>query len=53
MATGVAEKAGPVWGDDKRCAVVAIEIKAGKITIATLRFFMAPACYCVRVERRD
>jgi len=45
MATGVAGEAGPGWGEDKRCAVVAIEIRLGRITIATVSFLMASRLY--------
>jgi hypothetical protein len=41
MATGVAGETGPGWGEGKRCAGVAIEIRVGSITIATVTFLMA------------
>jgi hypothetical protein len=45
ITAGDAGKAGVDWGEVKRCAPVAIEIKAEATTIATLSSLMAHACY--------
>jgi len=53
MDAGVAGKPGPTWGEDKRWAAVAIEIKTRTTIDAALRFFIAHACLEIRVRKGD